>query len=78
MNTRYIDLIHQTFDFPQDEFHLGSDNSLRFHDINLMQLVNTYGTPLKFTWLPQISNNINRAKQWFNNAIKDNHYDAGY
>jgi hypothetical protein len=27
-----------------------------------MKLVEEYGTPLKFTYLPQISNNINKAK----------------
>ncbi|QFZ54080.1 arginine decarboxylase [Oceanihabitans sp. IOP_32] len=77
MNTKYIDLINQTFDFPQDEFTL-EDNKLNFHDINLMQLVEQYGTPLKFTYLPQISNNINRAKQWFANAIKKHDYKGKY
>lgn len=77
MNTKYIDLINQTFDFPQDEFTL-EDNKLNFHDINLMQLVEQYETPLKFTYLPQISNNINRAKQWFANAIKKHDYKGKY
>ena len=61
MNTKYIDLIDQTFYFPQDEFKL-QDKNLRFHDVDLMKLVEDYGTPLKFTYLPQISNNIGRAK----------------
>ncbi|MDX1278438.1 MAG: arginine decarboxylase, partial [Oceanihabitans sediminis] len=59
MNTKYFDLINQTFDFPQEEFTL-ENNKLNFHDINLMELVEQYGAPLKFTYLPQISNNINR------------------
>ena len=67
MNTKYIDLINQTFDFPQEEFKL-EDKKLQFHDIDLMKLVETYGAPLKFTYLPQISNNINRAKEWFSKA----------
>ena len=54
MNTKYIDLINQTFYFPQDEFKL-EDKHLQFHDIDLMKLVEQYGTPLKFTYLPQIS-----------------------
>lgn len=57
MNTKYIDLINQTFDFPQEEFKL-EKNQLQFHDIDLMKLVEQYGAPLKFTYLPQISNNI--------------------
>ena len=77
MNTKYYDLIYQTFDFPQDEFTL-KDKTLKFHDIDLMDLVETYGTPLKFTYLPQISNNINRAKKWFADAIKKNNYKGNY
>ena len=69
MNTKYIDLINQTFDFPQDEFKL-AEHKLRFHDVNLMQLVEQYGAPLKFTYLPQISNNIQRSKHWFNNHLQ--------
>jgi arginine decarboxylase len=77
MNTKYIDLINQTFDFPQPEFKL-EDKQLQFHDIDLMELVEEYGAPLKFTYLPQISNNINRAKGWFAKAIKNNKYKGKY
>ena len=77
MNTKYIDLINQTFDFPQDEFKL-AENKLNFHDVNLMQLVEEYGAPLKFTYLPQISNNIKRAKQWFSKAIDKHDYKGKY
>ncbi|KKK50761.1 hypothetical protein LCGC14_3121800 [marine sediment metagenome] len=57
MNTKYIDLIDQTFYFPQEDFKL-EDNHLRFHDIDLMSLVEQYGSPLKFSYLPSISNNL--------------------
>ena len=77
MNTKYIDLINQSFYFPQDEFKL-EDKNLQFHDIDLMKLVEDYGTPLKFTYLPQISNNINRAKGWFAKAIKKHKYKGKY
>lgn len=77
MNTKYIDLVNQTFDFPQPEFKL-QQKTLEFHDVNLMQLVEQYGVPLKFTYLPQISNNINRAKQWFANAIEKHNYKGNY
>ena len=77
MNTKYIDLINQTFYFPQEEFKL-QDKNLQFHDIDLMKLVEDYGTPLKFTYLPQISNNIGRAKDWFNKAIKKHKYKGKY
>lgn len=77
MNTKYKDLINQTFYFPQEEFKL-VDNDLQFHDIDLMELVEKYGTPLKFTYLPKISENINRAKTWFNNAIEKHKYKGSY
>ncbi|MGK0235060.1 MAG: arginine decarboxylase, partial [Psychroserpens sp.] len=77
MNTKYIDLINQTFDFPQEEFKL-EDKNLQFHDINLMELIAKYGAPLKFTYLPQISNNIYRAKKWFQKAIDKYDYKGNY
>ncbi|WP_299110774.1 arginine decarboxylase [uncultured Winogradskyella sp.] len=77
MTTKYIDLVKQTFDFPQSEFKL-EDKTLQFHTIDLMQLVMQYGTPLKFTYLPQISNNIQRAKIWFSKALKKHNYKGEY
>ncbi|RKF04520.1 arginine decarboxylase [Tenacibaculum lutimaris] len=77
MNTKYKDLIEQTFDFPQEEFHT-ENNNLFFHDIDLMQLVKQYGAPLKFTYLPKISENINKAKNWFHNAIEKHNYKGNY
>ena len=38
MKDKYIDLIEQSFDFPQDEFS-GEDSELLFHDIPLMELI---------------------------------------
>lgn len=77
MKTKYIDLIDQTFDFPQDEFNLINDN-LSFHGIDLMQLIEKYGTPLKFNYLPQISYNIQRAKGWFSEAMNNIGYSGKY
>ncbi|WP_437823006.1 arginine decarboxylase [Tenacibaculum mesophilum] len=77
MNTKYKDLIEQTFDFPQEEFHT-ENNNLFFHDIDLIQLVKQYGAPLKFTYLPKISENINKAKAWFHNAIEKHNYKGNY
>ena len=77
MNTKYIDLIDQTYEFPQVEFKLEGDH-LRFHDIDLMNLVDTYGAPLKFTYLPKISENIQKAKSWFASAIKKHDYKGSY
>jgi arginine decarboxylase len=77
MRTKYFDLIDQTFDFPQNEFHLREDR-LFFHGIDLMRLINDYGTPLKFNYLPQISNNVQRAKGWFREAMNNLGYAGNY
>ena len=77
MKTKYLDLIEQTFDFPQEEFTL-EDNSLNFHGVDLKKLIKEYGVPLKFTYLPKISENIHRAKKWFSDAIKKNNYNGDY
>jgi len=77
MKTKYFDLIDQTYYFPQEEFKLDNDQ-LKFHDIDLMGLVEKYGAPLKFTYLPQISNNIKRAQYWFKNAIEKQGYEGNY
>jgi len=77
MKIKYADLIEQTFDFPQKEFELDDDNLL-FHKIPLMDIIEQYGTPLKFTYLPQISNQIKRAKKWFTNAMEKVDYKSDY
>lgn len=77
MKTKYLDLIDQTYYFPQEEFRLKKDNLL-FHGINLMELVEQYTTPLKFSYLPQISNNIQQVKNWFVEAMKKHNYLGDY
>lgn len=77
MNTKYVDLINQTFYFPQEEFKLNKDN-LQFHNIDLLGLVEKYGTPLKFTYLPKISENISNVKNIFRKAMEKNKYKANY
>src|SRR5680860_1604525 len=77
MNTKYLDLIDQTYYFPQEEFTL-DDEYLRFHDIPLNELVEKFGSPLKFTYLPKISDNIRRAKNWFAQAIEKHGYKGRY
>jgi arginine decarboxylase len=77
LKTKYFDLIDQSFFFPQEEFTLNG-SELKFHDIDLMKLAEEYGTPLKFTYLPKISDNINRAKGWFKEAMEKNNYKGNY
>jgi len=77
MKTRYVDLIEQTFDFPQDEFKV-VDDELHFHDIPLMDIIKQYGTPLKISYLPKISEQIQKAKRLFNVAIAKSDYKGEY
>jgi arginine decarboxylase len=77
LKTKYFDLIDQSFFFPQEEFTLNGAE-LKFHEIDLMKLAQEYGTPLKFTYLPKISDNIKRAKGWFKQAMEKNNYKGTY
>ncbi|MCQ2277270.1 MAG: arginine decarboxylase [Bacteroidales bacterium] len=77
MKNKYIDLIQQTYDFPQEGFDV-QDNQLLFNDVPLMDIIKQYGTPLKITYLPKISQNIQKAKRWFNVAIAKSDYKGSY
>ena len=78
MKNKYADLIDQTFEFPQDEFIVNNQGQLEFHGIQLMELIEQYGTPLKFTYLPKISENIQRARNWFRVAMASVNYEGEY
>jgi len=54
------------------------EDRLLFHGIDLMRLVEKYGTPLKFNYLPQISHNIQRAKGWFRETMNNIGYQGNY
>lgn len=77
MKKKYIDLIEQTFEFPQEEFKV-IDNELYFHDICLMDIIKQYGTPLKISYLPKISQQIQKAKRLFNVAMARVDYKGSY
>jgi arginine decarboxylase len=77
MKNKYIDLITQTFEFPTPEFRV-EDNELYFNDIPLMDIIKQYGTPLKVSYLPKISQQIQKAKRLFNVAMAKVDYDGDY
>lgn len=77
MDNRYNDLINQTFNFPQEGFDV-IDNELQFNDIPLMDIIKQYGTPLKITYLPKISSQIQKAKRLFNVAMAKVDYKGKY
>lgn len=73
----YRELIEQTFEFPQKEFKV-RDHELLFNDVPLMDIIKQYGTPLKLTYLPRISENIRSVQATFNNAIQKFKYSGNY
>ena len=77
MKVKYLDLIEQTFEFPTDEFDV-IDNELYFHEIPLMDIIKQYGTPLRISYLPKISEQIQKAKRWFNVAMAKVDYNGNY
>jgi arginine decarboxylase len=77
MKNKYIDLIEQTFDFPQEEFAV-IDNELHFNKVPLMDIIKQYGTPLKITYLPKIDSQIQRGKRLFNVAMAKVDYKGDY
>lgn len=74
---KYIDLIEQTFFFPTEEFKV-ENNELFFNGIPTMDIVRQYGTPIKLTYLPKISSQIQKAKTYFGDALKKNDYKGEY
>jgi arginine decarboxylase len=77
MKTKYIDLIQQTFNFPQEGFRV-EDNQLYFNDIPLMDIIKQYGTPLKISYLPKIASQIEKARKMFKVAMAKSDYKGTY
>jgi arginine decarboxylase len=77
MKNKYFDLIDQSYYFPQEGFDL-KDGYLSFHGISLKYLIEKYGTPFKIFYLPRISDQIRKAKNLFNRAIRKNGYSGKY
>ncbi len=78
MKNTYFDLVDQTFDFPQEGFSLDESKTLLFNEIPLYELIQKYGTPLKITYLPKISEQIQKAHRWFDEAIQKHNYAGKY
>ncbi len=77
MKNKYQDLIEQTFEFPQEEFEV-VNNELFFRGIDMMSLINEYGTPFRFTFLPQIGRQIEKCRDWFKISMNELGYTGKY
>lgn len=79
MKVKYINIIDQTFYFPQEEFKLDEDtDNLMLYDIPLMDIIERHGTPLKISYLPKISQQIKKAKNYFERAFIISDYRGTY
>ena len=77
MTNSYLDLVQQTFNFPQEGFEV-KDGYLQFNGVDVKALIDKYGTPLKLSYLPKIGNQIRKAKQMFAVAFKKHKYEGKY
>ena len=77
MNNTYMDLVQQTFNFPQEGLDV-KDGYLRFNGLDIKALIEKYGTPLKISYLPKIGMQIKKAKEMFAKAIKKHKYEGEY
>jgi arginine decarboxylase len=77
MKNTYFDLVEQSYYFPQEGFDLKND-FLTFHGVSLKYLIDKYGTPFRFIYLPKIGDQIKKARNLFNRTIKANGYNGRY
>jgi arginine decarboxylase len=77
MKNKYIDLIQQAFELPNEEFTV-EDGELNWFGISLMEVIKQYGTPLRITYLPKIGQNIQKARRTFNVAMAKVDYHGDY
>ena len=60
------------------EFVVDDNGHLSFHGINLIDIIQEHGTPLKITFLPVISRQIERAHEMFHAAMEKIEYRGNY
>lgn len=77
MHDRYQDLIEQSFEWPAYDFKL-KNNSLHLFDVDLLNLLKSYGSPLRISYLPKIKEQIEKARFWFNSAFDKTGYEGNY
>lgn len=77
MKNKYLDLIEQTFDFPQEEFSV-DNGRLIYKGVDLMPLIEKHGTPLRFAHLPTITEQIKKCRSWFSKAFTEHDYQGNY
>lgn len=78
MTLTFFELIDTTFDFPQEGFELTEKGTLAFWGMDLMDIIEEFGTPARLFYLPRIEEQIGRARSWFKKAFKQHGYRGDY
>lgn len=76
-STSYQELIDQSYDIDKHGFEV-KDNKLSFQDIDITKIVEKHGSPLKISYLPKISSQIQKAKENFKKALENHEYKGKY
>jgi len=77
MNLSYFDLLEENL-IESPEFQVNEKGHLWFKDLDLFSLIQQYGAPLKLTYLPKISEHIQKAKEYFDKAFQECDYKGSY
>ena len=78
LNETFKDLIAQNYTFPQKNFNLNQEHNLLFNGVDLKALIDEHGSPLKITYLPKVGEQINAARDYFQQAMQAHQYDQPY
>lgn len=78
MKRRFIDLLSQTYAWPQPGLDVSDHGTLKFHGVDLFDLAKEHGTPLRFHHIPSIERAVARANEWFRLAIEKHNYTGTY
>lgn len=77
MGKSYLEHLQSHHQFPQQDFDL-VHNQLLFYGCSLLNLIRKYGSPLKMFYLPSVRSQIQKANNWFQEAIDKHKYQGSY
>lgn len=73
----YLEFIKQSYYFPTEELKVHGDY-LYFRNLNLVEIAEAYGTPLRISVIPKIREKIATSRKLFEDAIQKYNYKGSY
>ena len=73
----YAELIDQSYDLVQKWFEV-VDGTTYFQGVSMMDIVKQYGSPIKISYLPKISSQIQKSQDNFAKALANHNYQGKY